>query len=98
MLQKIQVPAFVKNFYFITGVLFIIWMIYPDQNAVVNQYQLVQKRNELLQEKEYYGEKISEVKKEREAVFNNPRELERFARENYLMKKPTEQVFIIQEN
>jgi cell division protein FtsB len=56
------------------------------------------KLNALENEKEYYQEKISEVEKDREELMTDKELLEKFAREKYLMKKPTEDVFIIQEN
>ena len=46
-------------------------------------------------ERAYYLEKIAEVKEEREELFSNPDLLEKFAREQYLMKKPTEDLYII---
>ncbi len=51
----------------------------------------------LEEDKEYYTEKIEEVKKEREALIGNKQKLEKFARENYLMKKPSEDVYILVE-
>jgi len=51
----------------------------------------------LEEDKEYYTEKIEEVKMEREALIGNKQKLEKFARENYLMKKPSEDVYILVE-
>jgi len=48
-------------------------------------------------EKEYYLQKIEEVKKDREELLTNKELLEKFARERYLMKKETEDIFIIEE-
>lgn len=51
----------------------------------------------LQNEKEYYQEKITEVEKDRKELMTNKELLEKFAREKYLMKKESEDVFIIQE-
>lgn len=48
-------------------------------------------------EKEFYQEKIAEVEKDRKELMTNKELLEKFAREKYLMKKETEDIFIIQE-
>jgi cell division protein FtsB len=56
------------------------------------------KLRSLEDEKEYYQEKISEVEKDHQELTTNKELLEKFAREKYLMKKPTEDIFIIQEN
>lgn len=53
------------------------------------------KLNELEKEKEYYIQKISEVENDREELLSNDKLLEKFAREKYLMKKPTEDLFVI---
>ncbi|MBO9699612.1 MAG: septum formation initiator family protein [Sporocytophaga sp.] len=93
MLSKL--PPFTKNFFFISSIIFLIWMIFFDSNDFINQFRASRKIKDLESQKTFYEEKIEEVKKEREAFLNNPKELERFARENYLMKKKNEDVFII---
>ncbi|HEY8400489.1 MAG TPA: septum formation initiator family protein [Cytophagaceae bacterium] len=95
MLSKL--PKFVKSFYFIFAVLFFIWMVFFDSNDLRNQFRMNRKLKDLYNEKAYYQEKIEEVLQEREALLNNPEKLEKFARENYLMKKKTEDVFITRE-
>jgi cell division protein DivIC len=48
-------------------------------------------------EKEFYQEKIKEVEKDRAELMTNKELLEKFAREKYLMKKETEDIFIVEE-
>jgi len=92
-----KVPKIFKNFYFPIALGFLIWMIAFDPNDFISQYQMRSKLKELEDEKKYYNEKIIEVEKEREALLNDDKKLEQFARENYLMKKPSEDVYIIVE-
>ena len=92
-----KLPKFTRNFYFLFGLFFFIWMLFIDSNDFYTQYKLNQKRKNLEDQKEYYLEKIDEVKSEREELFSNNRKLEKFAREKYLMKKESEDLFIIQE-
>lgn len=94
MLKK--VPPFLRNFYFITGFSFLIWMIFIDSNDLMTRYKLGAKLNALQDEKEYYEEKIVEVETDRTELMTNKELLEKFAREKYLMKKESEDVFIIQ--
>ena len=47
--------------------------------------------------KTYYEEKIKEVEKDRDELFGDRESLEKFAREKYLMKKETEDIFIVEE-
>lgn len=95
MLSKL--PTFTKNFYFITSVVFLVWMLFFDSNDLVTQYKLNKKLNDLENEKAYFEEKIAEVKQDREELLSNRELLEKFARENYLMKKKSEDLFIIVE-
>ena len=53
------------------------------------------KLTDIEHEKEYYEQKIVEVQKDREELMSNPELLEKFAREKYLMRKPTETVFVL---
>lgn len=90
-----RLPSITKNFYFIATVFFLAWMLFIDNNDLITQLSLRQKLHNLEDEKAYYQEKISEVKAEREALLSNDELLERFAREKYLMKKESEDLFII---
>lgn len=49
-------------------------------------------------EKEYYLRKIEDDKKKIKELRTSPENLEKFAREQYLMKKPNEDIFIVDEN
>lgn len=52
---------------------------------------------DLENEREYYQQKIIEVKAEKEALMQDKVKLEKFAREHYLMKKPSEEIYILVE-
>ncbi|MCW5909545.1 MAG: septum formation initiator family protein [Cyclobacteriaceae bacterium] len=96
MLKKLP-PAF-RNFYVVTGVLFFVWMLLLDSNDLISRLRMTAKVNSLENEKEFYLEKIDEVEKDRKELLTNKELLEKFAREKYLMKKETEDIFVIQEN
>jgi cell division protein DivIC len=72
-------------------------MLFLDSNNLITRYQLTSKLNSLENEREYYEEKIKEVEKDRQELFGDPSLVEKFAREKYLMKKPSEEIFIIEE-
>ena len=92
-----RVPPIFRNFYFVTGAAFLAWMIFLDSNDLINRYRLSAKLRALENEREYYQEKIKEVEKDRQELMGTTELLEKFAREKYLMKKPTEDIFIIEE-
>jgi cell division protein FtsB len=72
-------------------------MLTLDSNNLIARYQLSSKLTSLENEKEYYEEKIKEVEKDRNELFGDRESLEKFAREKYLMKKETEDIYIVVE-
>lgn len=76
---------------------FMIWITFLDSNDLLSRFSMNSKLRALESEKEYYLEKIGEVQKDRKELMTNRELLEKFAREKYLMKKESEDVFIIQE-
>ncbi|HEU5290506.1 MAG TPA: septum formation initiator family protein, partial [Cyclobacteriaceae bacterium] len=85
MLKKL--PKAFRNFYIVTGLIFLVWMLFLDSNDFLSRYKLTSKLRSLEGEKEYYLEKIKEVEKDKEELMGTPELLEKFAREKYLMKK-----------
>lgn len=94
-LRKGRIPAILKNKYLIVSVAFLTWMLFFDNNDIVSQVQLRMKLSEYRNKKDYYEEKIAEVKKEKEELLTNQQSLEKFAREQYMMKKDDEDLFVI---
>lgn len=94
MLKRLP-PAF-RNFYIVTGLCFFVWMLFLDSNDLISRFKLGAKLRNLDREKAYYQEKIADVEKDRHELMTDRELLEKFAREKYLMKKETEDIFIIQ--
>ncbi|MHA7100502.1 FtsB family cell division protein [Roseivirga pacifica] len=90
-----KLPKFVKNYYFLFGSFFLFWMLFVDSNDFVSQISLKQKKGSLESQKQYYIEKKQEVLQDREELTTNQVLLEKFAREKYLMKKSSEDLFIV---
>ena len=90
-----KLPKFTKNFYFIAGMLFLFWMLFLDSNDLYTQFKLNNQLRTLDREKEFYLQKIEEVQNEREQLLTDIDALEKFAREKYLMKKESEDLFVI---
>ena len=77
--------------------LFLCWMLLLDSNNLISRFQLSSKLGALENEKEYYEEKIKEVEKDHDELFGDQESLEKFAREKYLMKKESEDIYIVVE-
>jgi hypothetical protein len=72
-------------------------MLLLDSNNLISRFQLSSKLSSLENERGYYEEKIKEVEKDHNEVFGDRESLEKFAREKYLMKKESEDIYIVVE-
>ena len=68
-----------------------------DHNNLILHYQYRSELNELNNSKKYYQEQIDKTKKEVEMMKANPKWMEKVAREQYLMKRDNEDVYLIKE-
>ena len=93
----IKLKRLSKNFYFISGILFLVWMLSFDSNDLFLQFQRSSKLHQLGAKKDFYLEKIEGVEKDRKELLSDDELLEKYARENYLMRKPTEDLYIVVE-
>ena len=84
-----------NRFYYISICVLCVWMFLLDNNDLTVQYRLYTELADLKTEHEYYRHKLKELKQERSAVMGNPALLEKYAREKYFMKRPSEDVFVI---
>src|SRR5690606_2234392 len=85
----------ISNKYVLLLVLFAVWMLFLDSNSWLVHRELDHQIEELEKNKEYYK---SQIRKDT-AIINSMddlEELERFAREEYYMKRENEEVFIIE--
>ncbi len=87
-----------RNKYVLTSVLFVLWMLLFDQNNLNERRKNNRDYNQLLKEQEYFQKKIDENRKRIQELKTNNDNLEKFAREQYLMKKDNEDIFIIVDN
>ena len=86
-----------SNFYIVSMLLFLAWMLFIDSNSIITHVRLTQKLFDLEDQKEFYQEKKKQIQAEREELLSNSELLEKFARERYLMKKTTEDLYVIVE-
>ena len=86
-----------KNKYVITSAIFIIWIVFFDMNSLIERRKLIKTLKATINEKEFYKIRIKADSRRLEELRTNIDNLEKFAREEYLMKKDNEDIFIIVE-
>ena len=86
---------YLRNFYVASGLGLLVWMTFFDANDLPMQIRNWWKLREQEAEATFYQTQIQQVQTERREVLGSDRLREKFAREKYLMKKPTEDIFVI---
>jgi cell division protein FtsB len=74
------------------------WLLFFDGNDLITLGKTKGKVSDAERQKEYYLDKIEEVKKNKQELLGNKYLLEKYAREKYLMKKPSEDIYLIEED
>jgi cell division protein DivIC len=92
-----QLPAWLRNKFFIASATFAVWMLFFDERDVFTMRHHRQELRELQQSKKYYTDQINKEKTELEKLKNSPATLEKYAREKYYMKRDNEDLFLLTE-
>lgn len=87
----------VRKKYVVALIIFFAWIIFFDENSLVSHQKNRQRLNELTEQKEYYREQIIDDRQKLEDLNSGIADLEKFAREQYFMSKPDEDVFVVVE-
>jgi len=93
--SKFRIPAWARNKYIISCILFGVWLLFLDRNNILYQFQLYREVNQLENQKDFYLKEIEQDRQNHQDLFSSPVKLEKFAREQYMMKKDDEDVFIV---
>lgn len=90
-----KVVKFLSNKYVLILFFFIVWMLFFDENSYINHRELDKEIRKLENANDYYKKEIEADSR----IINNlnePDSLERYAREEYKMKRADEDIFIIE--
>jgi cell division protein DivIC len=86
---------YINNRYFYTGLAFVIWLAFFDNDNIGEQLRLSRKIKQLEQQKSFYQTEIKKNKSALNALKYDTTQLEKYAREKYFMKKDNEDVYVI---
>ena len=85
---------YLRNKYVVTGLMFVVWVGFIDDNNIISQVKGRMKLAEVYREREFYLKETRQSSEELKLLQNDKELLERFARERYLMKRPDEDIFV----
>lgn len=86
-------PAYIRNKYFLTFVLFAVYITFFDHYSLLKQHELNNTLSDLEREKVQYAQTIQESKELQKTITADE---VRFARERYYMKRADEDVYIVE--
>ena len=90
-----KIPAVFKNKYILTIIIFLLWILLFDSNNLISRIRDMRELHKLRTDREYYINKIEADKQKLHELKTDNTNLEKFAREQYHMKKADEDQFII---
>lgn len=86
---------YVFNWYVLFVFVFLIWMIFFDSTSFLVIHDLNDEIEKYEKQVSYYKEEYEKNNGFYQKLMNNKREKEKYARENYFMKKENEEIFIL---
>lgn len=89
------IKTYVLNKYVITICMFLIWMVFFDKTSFLVINELNGEISKYEEQLEYYKTEYEKNDTFYKKLMNNKSEKEKYARENYFMKKPNEEIFIL---
>jgi cell division protein DivIC len=85
-----------KNKYLVVLGVFLAWILFFDSRDILSQMEKRAELNSLLESKRFYQQEINHARKQLADIQNNAAALEKIAREKYKMKKPNEDLFLVE--
>jgi len=93
-----RIRPYLPNKYVTVIVLFVILMLFFDKNNFLRRRHYERQARELRREIRSYERQRDEAVRQLEDLRIGTREIEKIAREQYLMKKDNEEIFILEED
>ncbi|HNX44469.1 MAG TPA: septum formation initiator family protein [Bacteroidales bacterium] len=90
-----KIPGFLRDKYFLTIVIFLVWIIFLDRNNLISQYRLQKELKGHKRQMEFYMQHTYDDSVALNRLMTDTAEMERIAREKYFMKRDSEDIFLI---
>ncbi|MDO5509344.1 MAG: septum formation initiator family protein [Weeksellaceae bacterium] len=88
--------TWILNKFVIVGILFMVWMIFFDQNSYRLHRDLDREIVDLKDDRQYFQSEINKQEAELERLNTDQKSYEKLAREKYFMKRENEDIFVIE--
>lgn len=92
-----RMPKFLKNKYVIVILSFLMYVTFFDAHDLISQMKIRYELHQINEQMQYLLENTESAKEQTTELTSNQNSLEKFAREQYKMKRDDEEVFVIIE-
>jgi cell division protein FtsB len=86
------------NRYFLAIIAFTVWMTFFDTNSFKRQHLLNARISEIKDMNAFYTSEIEKNNKAIHDLITDPEAIEKYGREKYLMKRDSEDIYIVARN
>ena len=90
-----KIVSFFRNKFLLTIAIFVVWIFLFDSNNLLDRIKDIRNLNQLKSDREYYLEKTTQDSLRLKELKTDNANLEKFAREQYLMKRDNEDIFVV---
>lgn len=96
-LKKIinRYPKLIRNKFFWATMIFLVWITFFDEHNVIHVWHNSRKLAQEEEDINYYRQKVKNDQAKLKELKTNKANLEKFAREQYLMKKQDEDIYLV---
>ncbi len=91
-----KIVPHIKNKYVLTLLVFFVWILFFDQNNLVTRFTSQRQISQLESDIQYFRDRIRQDSIRMNQLKTDNENLEKFAREQYLMKRENEDIFVIE--
>lgn len=98
MRALLRITSILTNKYLLAFIAFTVWMFFfDDRDFVTTHVKYPKELRQLNESKAHYQQEIKKTTEELKQLKSNAATIEKYARENFLMKRDNEDLFIISE-
>lgn len=95
MLKRIKIPRWLKNKFVVTPIVFFVWMLFFNDVDLWFIWSSHRELQDMKEQVEYFKTENENTREALHDLTTNEKTLEKFAREQYYMKRPNEDLYVI---
>lgn len=96
--MKIVFRKYLLNKYLVVFVTFAVFVTFFDEHSLIHRFESRSKIQSMEKELKFYQDKIESTRRKKVELQSSDANLEKFAREQYLMKRADEDIYIVKED